>query len=119
MLLKINGTEIAAYPATFQPTVMDLDDGDATVRTANGTLNRSRIRVLRQIDMTWGILTAAQISALLQSMSGVFFDFYYLDIMSGKYETRRMYVGNRTAPIALSKGNETLYNALKLTLTER
>lgn len=119
MLLKVNGTEIAVYPATFQPTVMDLDDGETTVRTADGTLNRARVAVKRQIEMSWGVITWAQMSALLKSMSGVFFDFYYPDPMSGKYETKRMYVGNRPAPVAISQGDDILFNGLKLTLTER
>lgn len=119
MLLKVNGKEIAAYPATFVPTVMDLDDGDASVRTANGDLNRARVKVIRQIEMSWGVLTWAQASALLKSMSGVFFDFYYPDPQAGKYETRRMYVGNRPMPVAVSIGNEILWNGLKVTLTER
>lgn len=119
MQLKINGSEIAVYPATFQPTVLDIDDGATTVRTADATLNRSRIAVKRQIDMSWGVITWPQMSALLKSMSGVFFDFYYPDPLTGKYETKRMYVGNRPAPVAVSKGDEILWNGLKVTLTER
>jgi hypothetical protein len=117
--LKVNGTEIAAYPSTFNVTPMDLDDGDSTVRTADGTLNRDRVAVKRQIDMSFGVLTWSQISALLQSMSGVFFNFYYPDPMSGKYETKSMYVGNRPSPVAVSQGNEILWNGLKVTLTEK
>ncbi|MNB97781.1 hypothetical protein D3C75_450130 [compost metagenome] len=119
MQLKINGTEIAVYPSAFSPTILDLDDGDSTVRTADGTLNRDRVAVKRQIDLSWGVLTWNEISALLRSMDGVFFDFYYPDPMTGKYETKSMYVGNRPAPVAVSKDGQILWSGLKVTLTEK
>ncbi|MEK4276473.1 DUF6711 family protein [Paenibacillus sp. FSL R7-0026] len=119
MEIKINGQEIAAYPSTYQVTVLDLDDANSSVRTANGTLNRDRIAVKRQIDMAWGMLTWAEMSSILQSMSNVFFDFTYPDPQTGKHETKRMYVGNRPAPFCVTSGGVMYWNGLKLTLTER
>lgn len=119
MELQINYREIAEYPATFQVTILDLDDGDSSVRTSDGTLNRERITVKRQIDMTWNALPMDKISALLQSMDGVFFDFTYPDPMIGSYTTKKMYVGNRPSTIPFEKDGELWWNGLKITLTER
>lgn len=119
MQLKINGQEIAAYPSQFTVTVLDLDDSESSVRTADGTLNRDRITVKRQIEMSWGVLKWSQISAILRAMDGVFFQFTYPDPMTGKYETKNFYVGNRPTPFAVSQGNEVLWNGLKVTLTEK
>ena len=119
MLIKINGTEIAAYPTEFSVTPLDLDNADSTTRTAYGTLNRDRIAVKRQIEMTWGVLEWPTISSLLQSMSGVFFDLYYPDPMEGDYVTRTFYVGNRPTPFALNKNGTILWSGLKVTLTQK
>lgn len=119
MELKINNYPIAAYPSSFTVTPMDLDNGESTVRTADGTLNRDRIAVKRQIDMEWGVLTWEQMSNLLQSMSAPFFELYYPDPMAGAYVTKTFYVGNRPAAVALSKDNTILWSGLKVTLTER
>ncbi|PWV97434.1 hypothetical protein DFQ01_12178 [Paenibacillus cellulosilyticus] len=119
MELKIDGQVIASYPSQFTVTTMDLDDGDSTTRTADGTLTRDRVAVKRQIEMQWGVIKWSIMSALLQSMSGVFFDFTYPDPMTGQYETKTFYVGNRPAPVAVSKGGEILWSGLKVTLTER
>ncbi|EPY06625.1 Lj965 prophage protein [Paenibacillus alvei TS-15] len=119
MQLKINGQDIAAYPSQFTVTTLDLDDGESSVRTADGTLKRDRIAVKRQIEMTWGQLPWATVSALLRSMENVFFPVTYPDPMTGKYETKTFYVGNRPTPFAVSKGSEIMWNGLKLTLTER
>ena len=119
MTLKIDGVEIAEYPSAFTVTPLDIDNGESTVRTADGTLTRDRVAVKRQIDMEWGVVTWDVMASLLQSMSGVFFEFYYPDPMSGAYETKTFYVGNRPAPTALSKGSEIYWSGLKVTLTEK
>lgn len=119
MQIKINGLEIAAYPSQFTVTTLDLDDGESSVRTADGTLNRDRIAVKRQIEMNWGPLPWATISALLRSMENVFFPVTYPDPMTGQYETKTFYVGNRPTPFAVAKGSEIMWNGLKVTLTEK
>ena len=121
MLIKINNVEIAAYPKAdgFTVTPLDLDNAESTTRTADGTLNRVWITVKRQIDMTFGILTWAQIASILQAMSDVYFDFYYPDPMAGAYVTKKLYVGNRPAPFAVEVDGEMYWNGLKITLTEQ
>ena len=119
MILKINGVEIAEYPKEFSVIPLDIDNGESTVRTADGTLNRDRVAVKRQVEMSWGVLPWNKVSALLQSMSGVFFDFYYPDPMTGNYVTKKFYVGNRPTPAALSKDGQIFWSGLKVTLTEQ
>ncbi|MBP1999761.1 hypothetical protein J2Z69_000780 [Paenibacillus shirakamiensis] len=118
-MIKINGVEIAVYPTQFAPTVLDIDDGDSTTRTADGTLHRDRIAVKRQLEMTWGILRWSDISALLKSMSDTFFNVTYPDPMAGDYVTKRFYVGNRPSPFTVANGSEILWSGLKVTLTEQ
>lgn len=119
MQLKVNGQSIAQDPATFVVTVMDLDDGDSSVRTTDGTLNRDRIAVKRQIEMNFNAMPMNKISALYKSMDAIFFDFTYPDPMEGGYVTKKMYVGNRPAPMAIEKDGVIWWNDLKITLTER
>lgn len=118
-MIQINGVAIAAAPSTFQVTVLDLDDGEASVRTADGTMNRDRIAVKRKIDMTWGPTNSSQTSQILQAIQNEFFECTYPDPMTGRMETKTFYVGDRVAPFAVSRGNEIYWMGLKLTLTER
>ena len=118
MQIKINNIEIAT-PSEFSVTVSDLDNGESTVRTADGTLNRDRVAVKRQIDLTWPALTWSQTSTLLQAMSNVFFEVYYPDPMTGAYTTKTFYAGNRPVPVAIPKGNDIVWGNVKVTLIER
>lgn len=119
MYLAINGVEIAVYPFEFAAKLMDLDDGETTTRTADGTLSRDRIAVKRQIDMSWNALQWSQVSAVLTAMQDEFFQFTYPDPMTGQQETKTFYVGDRTAPVALTKNGVTWWQGLQLTLTEQ
>lgn len=119
MELKINGVEIAEYPKDFTVTIIDIDNGDSSTRTADGKLNRDRVATKRQIEMSWGILEWSKIAKILQAMSNSFFEVYYPDPMEGKYMTKTFYVGNRPAPVAVSQGSKVYWNGLKVTLTER
>ncbi|MEA4961136.1 DUF6711 family protein [Lutispora sp.] len=119
MILKIDGETLAASPSQFEVIPLDLDNGETTIRTTDGTLHRDRIATKRQINMSWGLLSWEEISSILQAMSGVFFDFYYPDPMTGKYETKTFYVGNRPATVAVSTPQGLKWSGLKVTLTER
>lgn len=118
MLIKINGNEIAAYPSEFQPKVMDLDNAISTKRTADGTLHRDRIAVKRAIEMTFPVIKEDIMRKLLKSMKNTFFDVYYPDPMDG-YVTKKMYVGDRTTPMAIEKDGVIWWQGLKITLTEQ
>lgn len=118
-MIKINGVDLPATPSTYQVTVLDLDDSEATKRTADGTMHRDRIAVKRKIDMSWGPLNWADTSAILRAVQNEFFECTYPDPMTGQMETKTFYVGDRVAPFAVMRGNEIYWSGLKLTLTER
>lgn len=119
MILKINGAELPVYPSKFVASSFDLDNGETTQRTIDGTLNRDRIAIKSQVEMEFGILKWDEVSTILAAVSDVFFNFYYPDPVAGGYVERVMYVGNRSTPIALFQGGQAYWSGLKLTFTEK
>jgi len=119
MYLAINGVEIAAYPAEFTVGVMDLDDGESTTRTADGTLSRDRIAVKRQIEMRFNPIRWEKLSTILTAMKDEFFQVTYPDPLSGQQETRTFYVGDRTAAIAIYRNGTYWWDGLNFTLVEQ
>ncbi|WP_059050860.1 DUF6711 family protein [Paenibacillus senegalimassiliensis] len=122
MELKINGEEIAAYPAPegLTITTLDLDDGEASGRTTDGTMSRSRIAVKRQIQMQFSALPWATASALLRQVEDEFVNATYPDPVTGKYETKSFYVGDRPALVALEDLDGSLWwSGIQFTLTEQ
>jgi hypothetical protein len=119
MNIKINGVELPEYPEQFSVTVLDIDDGDTTVRTADGTLNRDRIAVKRRIQMAWGLIGWQNLSTILQSMQSTFFEVYYPDPMTGTYATKTFYASDRPALVAYSSGGDVRWSGLDITLIEK
>lgn len=97
-ILQVNGAEITA-PKTCKIGISDQDYNSDT--DSNGNLHRNRVAIKRKISNEWGPLTWTEISRILTSIKDVFFNVTYPDPQTGKYETKRMYVGDRTAPIAV------------------
>lgn len=119
MIIKINNVALAESPKEFRVTIVDLDDGESSVRTLDGTLTRDRVAVKRQIAMSWGVLKWSIISSILTSMTDTFFEVYYPDPLTGGYETKTFYVGDRPVPTALSKDGEIYWNDVSIILVEQ
>ena len=104
-IIKINGADIAA-PKPFKVVISDVDiDSD---NDSNGDLHRNRVNTKRKIPLEWGPLTWKEISQILTSVKDVFFNCTYPDPETGKYETKRMYVGDRTAPLCMMQDDGSL-----------
>lgn len=116
-VIQINGVGMPA-PLPFTVTISDQDLNSDT--DANAELHRNRVAVKRKIELEWGPLDWDEISKILKAVKNVFFDVTYPDPETGDFETKRMYVGDRTAPIFYidEVGNITWQN-LKLNLVEK
>lgn len=119
MQFLINGVPVPVNPSKFTAKVMDLDNAETTTRTADGTLRRDRIATKRAIEVEWPPLKWDDLSTILSAMSGEFFEFTYPDPMSGQIETRTVYAGDRSTPIAIIKNGVVLWDGLQVTLTEQ
>lgn len=104
-ILQINGADMPA-PSSLQVTVADQDLNSDT--DANGNLHRNRITVKRKLSCEWGPLSWTDTSKLLTSIKDVFFNVKYPDPETGKFETKRMYVGDRTAPVLIENNDGSI-----------
>jgi len=118
MNIKIAGQLMPKQPSTFKCTVNDLDDGATTTRTADGTLHRERIAIKRKLEMTWSGMDWATLSNMLTLVSGMEFEVYYPDTVTGQYETKTFYVGNRTSDVAIIRNGEPFWKTLSMNFIE-
>ena len=93
--IRINGATVKA-PKSYKFSIMDLDG--KTERTASGKMKRDRIATKRKLELEWGHLSDAEVSAILQAVTPVFFSVTYPDALTGNQQTRTFYVGDRTSP---------------------
>lgn len=103
-MLSINGTQIVA-PDTYKVTIADLDA--SANRSGNGTLFRDRVAVKRTIEVSWLMLSAQDLSVLLNSVSPVFFTVTYLDPQTNGQKVGTFYVSDRNSGVAVKNSDGT------------
>ncbi|EHG13774.1 hypothetical protein HMPREF9682_00764 [Streptococcus intermedius F0395] len=113
--LLLNGVAVVA-PKSFQVGIQDVDG--ETGRNANGDMVRDRITTKRKLECEWGQLTQAEISQILNAVSGVFFSVSYPDPINGQ-TTGTFYVGDRTSPAYTFTNKFKPWSGLKFNLIER
>lgn len=116
-ILQINGADIPA-PKICKVGISDQDLNSDT--DSNGNLHRNRVTIKRKISNEWGPLTWPEISKILTSIKDVFFNVTYPDPQTGKFETKKMYVGDRTVPIAvLQEDGSIIWEGLTADFVEK
>lgn len=105
-VLKIGGV---AMPAPSDMTVgrFDLSSSEAG-RTQDGKMQKDIVARKVKLTLSWNALDWTDCSVLLNAVeTAAFLDVTYPDPKAGTYLTKKMYVGDRTAPaLTLVNGKE-------------
>lgn len=68
------------------------------VNDANNTMYKMRTSQKRKLSLSWSDPDLTKASAILRAFNAEYVWVRYPDPMSGTFETRQFYVGDRTAP---------------------
>lgn len=115
MSLIINGVTVVA-PKSFKVSISDVDG--ETGRNARGDMVRDRVAVKRKLECEWGLLSQAEMSALLTAVKSEFFTVSYPDPEVGII-SRTFYVGDRSAPAYSWANNLKPWSGLSMNFIER
>lgn len=124
VFLKVGQTssslsEIPA-PTSFAYGLQDVSSPDAgRVQDANATMYKMRFTQKRKIAISWTNPTAAETATILQAFNPEYVYVYYLDALSGTYEVREFYVGDRNAMLRQVNVNGTTYSTISFNIIER
>lgn len=117
-MLTINGVNVKP-PSELQVTRSDIDG--QTTRNARGDLIRDRVAIKTRLELKWPPMRTNEISTLLNAVKNPFFTVRFLDPYSGSFQTKTMYVGDRTAPMYKygNGGNDVIWEELSMNFIER
>ena len=117
-MIMINDIELP-NPSEMAVTISDYDASSDTVgRNSQGELFRDRVCVKRKIDLVWKVLTAEEMSLILNAVEDVFFQVSYYDPKDGQ-KTITGYVGDRTPSLYTFSSLGILYKDFAMSITER
>lgn len=91
---------ISPDPSSLTYGLQDISSSDAgRVQDDGNTMYKMRTSQKRKLDLTWTLITAQEASTILQAFNPEYVYVRYFDFLSGDYETRCFYVGDRSAPV--------------------
>ena len=115
-MIKVGGNTIKT-PKKLSVGIYDVSS--TADRNAQGLIVIDRVATKRKIEMEWGALTNAEISALLSAVTAIFFTVTFPDPQIGAANTITCYVGDRTAPVYREISGVPLWEGLKMNFIEQ
>jgi hypothetical protein len=115
-MLTLNSTTVKS-PRALSVEIMDITGSRDT--NAAGLTLIDRLATKRKLDIEWGILTGAEMSAILTAVSAATFSVTYPDPQTGVAKTITCYVDSRVAPMVRNTGGVALWEGLEMTLIEQ
>lgn len=107
-------------PSSFQWGLSDVSDSDSgRVQDDNDTMYKNRTSQKRKLELSWNAPSVEETSAILQAFNPEYFFVKYPDALSGEYETREFYCGDRTAPVHMWTVNNKRYSKVSFNIVER
>lgn len=97
VMLKVDGVEMPC-PSSFTWGLQDISLNESG-RTDDTVMHKNRVGQKRKLGLGWNAPTWEVTSKILQAVNPEYVHITYPDMMSGKYETREFYVGDRSAPV--------------------
>ena len=97
VMITVDGVEIPC-PSVFTWGLQDVSASDAG-RTQDAVMHKNRVAQKRKITLQWNGPGWEKTSVILQAFNPEYVSVRYPDMMSGTYETREFYVGDRNAPV--------------------
>lgn len=95
-MIKVDGVEIPT-PSSFQWGLQDISASESG-RTDDTIMHKNRVGQKRTISLQWNGPDRKTTSTILKAFNPEYINVEYPDAMSGVNETRKFYVGDRTAP---------------------
>lgn len=97
IFLKVNGVSMPC-PSSYTWGLQDVSAAKSG-RSDDSVMHKNRVAQKRKLALQWKGKDWATTTKILQAFNPEYIQITYPDMMSGKYETRTFYVGDRSAPV--------------------
>lgn len=116
-MLTVDGVALPT-PSHFEYGLMDISRAESG-RDDTGEMHKNRIGQKVKIELEWKGKSWEETAAILQAVNPQYITVTYPDMLTGKYETKKFYVGDRSAPVKLWWENRKLVSLIKFNIIEK
>lgn len=119
IVLKINDTSLPTHKITaYKSSNQDLDKNSG--RNTTGYMYRKRIRVVKQVDVTFSNLTDVELKTITDLIKPKFISVTFTDMLDGcKSVTKTMYVNSDKTAEIVSRSKRRHSTNMSLTFTQK
>lgn len=97
IMITVDGVAMPC-PSSFSWGLQDISAAESG-RTDDTLMHKNRVGQKRKISLAWNGKDWKTTSKILKAFNPEYVKVKYPDMMSGAYETRTFYVGDRSAPV--------------------
>lgn len=115
-MITVDGVEMPC-PSTFSWGLQDISASESG-RTDDATMHKNRVAQKRTISLAWNGVDWNATSFILKAFNPEYISVKYPDMMSGQYETRKFYVGDRTSPVKIFTVGKKIMESVSFDIIE-
>ena len=117
VMIKVDGVSLPC-PSEYTWGLQDVSAGESG-RTDDALMHKNRVAQKRKLQLAWVGLDWQQTAQIMQAVNPEYITVTYPDMLSGQYEVRTFYVGDRTAPVKFWWTNRKMIEKISFDFIER
>lgn len=117
IMITVEGVKLPC-PSAYEWSLQDVSAGESG-RTDDALMHKNRVAQKRKLKVEWVGKNWEETSTILKSVQKEYLQVRYPDMLSGEYETRIFYVGDRTTPVKFWFTKRKLIEKISFDFIER
>lgn len=117
VMITVDGVEMPC-PSSYSYGLSDVSAAESG-RTDDSVMHKNRVSQKRTLSLAWVGKSWAETAKIMQAFNPEYFSVKYPDMLSGTYETRTFYAGDRTAPVKFWFDGEQMIESITFNIIER
>lgn len=117
IMVSVDGRDLPC-PSVFSWGLQDISASESG-RTDDTLMHKNRVGQKRKITLQWNGKDWKETAQIIQAFNPEYVKVRYPDMLTGEYETRTFYVGDRTAPVKWWWDGKRIIESIGFDIIER
>lgn len=117
IMITVDGVAMPC-PSSFTWGLQDISAAESG-RTDDTIMHKNRVGQKRKLSLGWIAKDWQTTARITRAFNPEYISVRYPDMMSGKYETRTFYVGDRAAPVKMWQSRRKMIEQISFDIIER
>lgn len=117
IMITVDGVAMPC-PSAFTYGLQDVSAAESG-RTDDAIMWKNRVAQKVKINLTWAVKDWRETAVIMQAFNPEYVTVRYPDMLTGDYQTKVFYVGDRSAPVKIWWANKKIIESISFDIIER